>query len=531
VFHGGDVVTVDAHFGRADGVAVKDGRIIGVGADADLRDLVGPSTEVINLRGRMMLPGFVDSHCHPLHTGQAQHFKLDLGPARSVRDIVELVRARAAVTPAGEWIEAALGWREGWLAEKRLPTRGELDEAAPDHPVYLPHLGYTVVVNSAALEAAGISGSTPDPSGGTIGRDAAGEPTGVLIGIPAFGPVEKVIPPPTRARLLDALRVICKQNAAWGKTSALDAGLYPEDLLVYQDLWERGELTVRTNVMFRPNTDLPLDDVLASIRAWGVRSGFGDEFLRLWGIKMFFDGGLEGALLREPYVGRPDYFGQIATPPEVIRGVARLAAELGWNVGVHACGGAAMDSLLDIYEEIDRDIPLRGRRFGLLHGFFPTPRNMEQCRRMGIVVAVQQTLLYNLAASFSEQWGRERVEIASPHRLWLDNQVVLAGGIDATPFPILTAIWSCVTRGTRECGVVGAEQALTREEAIRLYTGWSAFATKEENVKGSIQRGYLADLIVLDNDILQCPVDEIRDTQVLLTMVDGRIVHGSADDL
>jgi hypothetical protein len=235
--------------------------------------------------------------------------------------------------------------------------------------------------------------------------------------------------------------------------------------------------------------------------------------------------------MREPYAIDPTYYGQHTTPPETLSAVAHLAAELGWTLGVHACGGQAMDILLDIYEEVDRAIPIRDRRWVLFHGFFPTERNFEQCRRLGVVVGVQQTLLYNLAPNFAKYWGRERTEQANPQRAWLDQGIPLAGGIDGTPFPLLLAIWSSVTRETRDAGVVGPEQRITREEAIRMYTMGSAYMTFEERAKGSLEAGKLADLIVLDRDILEGPEDDIKDAQVLATLVGGRVVHGDLGSL
>jgi hypothetical protein len=455
-----------------------------------------------------------------------RQLKVNLMACRSIADVLQTLSARIAVTPPGGWVEAGVGWREDWLAEKRVPTRAELDSIAPEHPVYLAHLGYLVVLNSAALRAAGITRDTPDPPGGTIGRDASGEPNGILIGIPAFRPVERLIPSPGLEDRLECLRYMCRQNLSWGKTGAVDSGLYPHEIRDYQELHARGELNVRTSVMFRPDTTLPVPEVLDSIRAFGVRSGFGDNMLRIGSIKLFMDGGIEGALLREPYAIDPDYYGQNATDPAMVRAVAHLAAELGWTVGAHACGGGAMDLLLEIYEEVDRVIPLRDRRWTILHAFHPTARTFEQCRRLGLVVGVQQTLLYNLAPNFTKYWGRERTEQSNPQRSWLDEGFELAGGIDGTPFPILLAIWSSVTRGTRDAGVVGPEQRISREEAIRMYTIGSARMTFEEGVKGSLEPGKLADLIVLDRDVLTCPEDEIKDAQVLVTVVGGRVVHG-----
>jgi predicted amidohydrolase YtcJ len=283
--------------------------------------------------------------------------------------------------------------------------------------------------------------------------------------------------------------------------------------------------------MMSIDVSLSLPDLLESIRSWGVYSGMGDDLLRVGGIKMHVDGGIEGALLRQPYAIDPTYYGQHSTPRETLKAVSLLAAELGWNVGVHACGGGAMDLLLEIYDEVDREISIRGRRFGLLHGFHPTEQNFEEIKRLGLAVTVQQPLLYNLAPNFIKFWGRELTENSIPLRSWLDHDIRPGGGIDGTPFPMLLSIWSSVTRKTRDACVIGPEHAITREEAIRMHTLDSAYVTFEEGTKGSLEVGKLADLIVLDRDILICHEDDIKDTEVLTTLLGGQVVHGGFEAL
>lgn len=530
ILHNGKILTVDGEFSVAEAVAIKDGKVVGVGSGSELRALGGPRTEYVDLRGHMAMPGLNDSHCHPYRFG-LRRLRLDLFDCRSIGEVLERVKQRALATPPGGWVEAGIGWREDWLAEKRLPTRWELDEVAPDHPVCLPHLGYTLVLNSKALEVCGISRDMEVPDGSSVGRDASGELNGVVVGVPLRRQVEKQIPPFDLEARLDCLKFMCRQNLSWGTTSALEAGLLPHDMRAYQALWQRGELNVRTSVMLSIDVSLPLPEILDSIRAWGVYSGIGDDLLRVGGIKMHVDGGIEGALLRQPYEIDPTYYGQNSIPRETLKAVSLLAAELGWQVGVHACGGGAMDLLLEIYEEVDREIPLKGRRFGLLHGFQPSPENFEKIKKLDLVVPVQQALLYNLAPNFSKFWGKKITEDSIPLRAYLDNGIRIGGGIDGTPFPMLLAIWSCVTRETRDAGVVGPEHAITRREAIEVHTKGSAYMTGEELKKGSIELGMLADIIVLDRDILECPEPEIKDTQVLTTLLGGRVVHGSYEAL
>jgi predicted amidohydrolase YtcJ len=530
ILHNGRIVTVDEDFSIAEAVAIKNGRIVGVGRSDDLRVLGGPRTETVDLRGHMAMPGLNNSHGHPYRFG-LRELRLNLMECRSIHEVLDAVAGRAAETPPGQWVEAGIGWREDWLAEKRLPTRKELDSVAPDHPVCLPHLGYTLVLNSAGLQRAGITRDMEIPEGSSVGRDESGDLDGSVVGVPLRRQIEKAIPPFSLEQRLACLRMMCKQNLGWGTTSVLEAGLLPHDIRGYQAAWQRGELNVRTSVMMSIDVSLSLPEILDSIRAWGVYTGMGDDLLRVGGIKMHVDGGIEGALLREPYEIDPTYYGQRSIPRETIKAVSLLAAELGWNVGVHACGGGAMDELLEIYEEVDREISIRDLRFGLLHGFHPTEDNFEKIKKLRLTVPVQQTLLYNLAPNFMKFWGRERTEHAIPLREYLDHGIRVAGGIDGTPFPMLLAVWSSITRGTRDAGIVGPEHGITREEAIRMHTLDSAYVTFEEQAKGSLEVGKLADIIVLDRDILTCPVVEIKDTEVLTTLLGGEVVHGGLDRL
>lgn len=253
LFVNGNIATVDKNFSYAEAVAISRGRIVGVGRASDLRALARPRTEIVDLGGRTVVPGFCDSHSHPYREALGES-RVDLRPCRSVKEILDKVSERARSIPKGEWIEAGVGWRIDWLAEQRLPTKYELDAAAPDNPVILPHLGYTIQLNSAALAAAGIDRYTTAAEASEIVKDSAGIPTGEIIGIPAIRPVERIIPSVSMEARLAGLRYMCEMNLAMGKTTAIDAGVFPEAIRTYQELDERGELTVRSSLMPRPDT-------------------------------------------------------------------------------------------------------------------------------------------------------------------------------------------------------------------------------------------------------------------------------------
>jgi predicted amidohydrolase YtcJ len=527
ILHNAKVLTVDPTQPQAEALAIAGSRIAAVGSNDDVLNLRGPQTRTFDLGGLSVIPGFNDSHGH-MGLIALRLMRVQLRQCRSIAELLEAIRERARVTPAGEWVVASHSWNKYKLAEQRVPTRAELDAAVPNHPVYVNHMGYTAILNSAALARAGYVDGMPQPEGGEIVRDSAtGRLTGELVGIPAFRPVEELFPVPTAAAKVDALHGVIKMYNTWGITSHLDCGLAPGDMVGYQRLWERGDLTVRTSVMAGVDVTRPPEEITQGLANWGLRTGFGDDWLRIGGIKLFADGGIEGALQRQPYVGQPDYYGQHTMPPESIKHVVRWAAENDWVVGCHACGGAAGDLVLDIYEEVDREVGLVGKRFILFHAFFPSERNFEQIKRLGIEVSSQQTLMYNLGPNFAERWGWELTTRACPHRAWFDHGIPVGGGLDGTPFPMILNVWSCITRETDTAGVMGPEERITREEALQMHTLNSARLTREEHVKGSLTPGKFADLAVLGGDYLGCPEEDLRDLPVVLTIVGGKIVHNT----
>lgn len=532
VLFNGKIITVDSRFSIAEALAVRDGRIISVGSNADIKKMASRETELIDLQGKTVLPGLIDSHLHMLGTGLAMFMmNCHTPPIKSISDIVEAVREQAAKVRPGEWIQGR-GWDQAKLAEHRNPTRWDLDGVSPENPVYLIRTcGHVVVVNSRALEISGIDKSTPHPVGGVIVRDEKGEPTGLLQESPAFQLVQRNIPPPDLQRKVEAIRLASQAFSRAGLTSVVEPGITEEEMRAYQISLREGGLNVRVSLMLRGvDGGESLERSLERIRTFPMTTGFGNDMLSFLGLKLLIDGGIGGrtALLREPYEGEKDNFGILTMPVEKIQRLVDAANVQGMNVGIHCAGGKAMDIVLDAYEETDKKRPIADRRFCLIHAYQPTQRNFEQCRRLGVVVASQPSFLYYLGDSYFENIGPERSEGIKPHRSWIDNGILVASGTDSpvTPYRPFPSLWASIARKTEVKGTqMGTEQRVTRKEAIEMYTINGAYLAMQENIKGSIEPGKLADLVVMDRDIMTCPEDDIKDIKVLRTILGGRTVY------
>jgi predicted amidohydrolase YtcJ len=449
----------------------------------------------------------------------------------SISDMVEAVRQKAATSEPGEWI-LGRGWDQAKLSDHRNPTRWDLDQAAPDNPVWLTRTcGHIGVVNSLALEIGGVSKDTPQPVGGNIEKDEQGEPTGLLEEGPAMNIVRQHIPKTSFEGTCEAIRQAARAFNEAGITGVTDAGVGNMVMRSYQKVAEDGDLTVRVNMMLAGTlVGETAEEGAERISDFPIVTGYGNDFLRFLGLKLLIDGGIGGrtALLREPYEDDPDNKGILTMPVEDLQKRVDAGNLAGMMVGIHCAGGGAMDLVLNAFEETDRKRPIKGRRFALIHAYQPTEENFEQCRRLGVVVASQPSFLYYLGDSYHENVGDERSKWLKPHRAWIDNGIPVASGTDSpvTPYLPFPSLWASIARRTEVQGIqMGTEQKISREEAIRLYTINGAYQTFEEESKGSIEAGKLADMIVIDRDILTCPEDDIRDTKVLRTILGGKTVY------
>jgi len=527
----GAIVTMDPRKPRAEAMAVRGDRIVAVGSLAEARDAAGLGARELGFGDGAILPGLIDTHNHMFWTG-IQSRIVDLSRAASIADIQARIRDYAARHPKAPWIVSGEGWHVVNLKEQRYPTRQELDAACADRPVYLPRVGHAAVANSRALAIAGISRDTPEPAGGRIERDSSGEPTGVLLEMPAFEPVARHVPTLSHDDRLASLEEIQKTYHAVGITGIIDPGVNPETLGVYQDLWSAGRLTMRSVVMPLADSSRPPDEVMAGLKAWGVRTGFGDARLRLGGIKLFVDGGasLGTALMREPHPDERCNCGIQVTSTDMLRRIAHFCAERRWSLGVHVVGGKAIDLALEVFEEVDRAHSIRDLRFCLIHAYlWPSERNIAMARRLGVVVATQPSMQYTFGPILVKRFGAALMAKATPIRDWLDGGVVVGGGSDSpiTPFSPLLGLWQATTRrieGSDEA--IGREEVISAEEALTLYTRNGAYLSFAEHERGMLRPGMLADWIALSVDPLKADPDRVHEATVRMTAVGGEVVHG-----
>ncbi len=529
VLRNGTVHTVDAASRTAQAVAVRSGRFVAVGDNASVMREAGPGTQVIDLGGRTVVPGLIDTHLH-MAFAALNRPAVALLNARSVADVQAAIAARVMQTPPGEWVMASSGWHESLLAEGRLPTRSELDLVAPDHPVFIPRGGHVATANSRALALAGIKRDTPDPKGGVIMRDpATGEATGVLLETAAYFVRRVLPPPPSPAEHARLLRETMRELNGYGLVSVVDPGVDDRVVQVYDQVRNAGEMTVRTDLLYRA---LARDQVQKGLGHATLRT---DDMLRFAGIKFPLDGGVEGARLYEPYQivpgeqPDPGYRGVLLLPSggedEYVEGL-RLAAAANVQVQSHAVGDETIDMIVRAYRRIDAETPLRGRRWTIMHVFLPTPAAIRAMAELGIIATAQDHPVL-LGHNQRRWWGDARAAYAIPIRALLDAGVHVGGGTDGPVVPVdpFLSMWWMTTRQTLNGYALGPEQAITAPEALRLYTINNAVAMGVERDRGSIEVGKLADLAVLSQDILAVAPNAIRDTKALLTMVGGRVVH------
>jgi predicted amidohydrolase YtcJ len=548
IVHHAHIVTLDARSRTFEALAVKDGRIIALGRDEEIFKLQGPKTRIIDADARTVLPGLYDSHVHPVGAAMSEAVA-PLPRLTSLEDVFAHIKKQADATPKGDWIVLRFVFPTR-LKEARFPTKAELDKAAPDHPV-LYHAGPAGIVNSMGLKVSGITKDTPNPTNGVIVKDPkTGEPTGMLRS--AYG-VLKGLPGEGKGlsteQRREALKKLLKMYSAQGLTSIGDRDAGRSDLDLYLSLRDKGELPVRVNVARSFNPHGTREEVVKRLEELpgkdkrGGPTGTGDEWVRIGPIKLYMDGGmLNGtAYMREPWpkgdtyqIVEDNYRGLLFLKPEPLQTVVEEAAKRGWRVTAHTAGEGAMDVLLDAYDLVNRQTPIKDRRFCITHANFPSQENLERCRRLGVCADVQPAWLWKDGATLEKVLGEKRIRWFQPYKTWLQYTTIGGGSdhmikldsIDATnPWNPWLGIWVTVTRELERGGVLTPSEALTREQALRLYTINNAYLNEEEKEKGSLEVGKLGDLIVIDQDVLTCPVDDIRTIKVLYTVVGGKVVH------
>jgi predicted amidohydrolase YtcJ len=520
ILHNGAFLTVDERQPRARAVAIGGGRLLAVGSDDDVLNLATSRTQKVDLGGRTVVPGFVDAHSHPASAGYAHLKQVDCD-LRSIGAIVDALRARAAQTRPGDWV---LGFKydDTKTAEGRPLRREDLDAVSTAHPVLVSHRGgHTAYVNSRAYTVAGVTEATPDPPGGRFDRDpASGRLTGRAAET-ATEAFERRIPSElTRDERRAGVRLIGEKMTRVGVTSVHDAYGSPDDLTAYQDAREAGELGLRVYCSIGASH-------LGKMIAAGVRTGLGDEWVRVGFVKGVCDGSISErtARLREPYVGRPNDRGILVAGAEELFERFGPAHAAGWQIGIHANGDEAIDIVLGLYERLQRDHPRRDPRFRLEHCTVVDEALVARIKALGAIPTPFSTYVYYHGEKMRE-YGAPRLDRMFALRSFLDAGVRATQASDYPPGPFepMMALQSEVTRTDMKGTTWGARQRISVEEALRVGTLHGAYASFEENLKGSLEAGKLADLVVLGRDPLQEDPKHLVDIPIERTMVGGKWV-------
>jgi hypothetical protein len=521
----GKVWTVDPKQQQAEAVAIQGNRIVAVGSTSEILKLKTADSGVINLEGKRVLPGFNDAHVH-FYSGGANLAGPQLRYSKSEQDFRDTVAAYARRQPKGRWITGG-SWDEQNWTPARLPTRHLIDAVTPDWPVFVNRLdGHESLANSVALKLAGINRNTKDIPGGVIVRDSNGDPTGILKDA-AQSLVERVIPAPTQDQIRDAIRAAQDYASQQGVTSVQDMSASPDVFRAYQTMLHNGELRVRIS----GHQPLTTWQTLACV---GLLAGFGNEHLHIGALKGFADGSLGSttALMFEPYLDAPATSGipsaELADGAEMWRNIESADAA-GLQIAIHAIGDKANNTILDFYDRAEREHGQRDRRFRIEHAQHLLPSDIPRFGQLHVIASMQPYHCIDDGRWAEKRIGPERAKSTYAFRSLLDSGATLAFGSDwdVAPMTPLMGIYAAVTRrtldGKHPDGWV-PEQKITVAEAVRAYTMGSAYASFEENLKGSIEVGKLADLVVLSDDIFAIDPVRIADTKVRMTIFDGKVV-------
>ncbi len=533
ILHNATIYTLNPALPRCSAIACKDGRIVAVGDDTDVLALAGPATRRIDLGGRTVIPGINDAHNHMLEMGLKLR-RIGLDDCTSIAEMVERVRAVAALTPAGQWIVGE-GWNESLFREGRLPNRHDLDAATTAHPVLLKRFFNMDVVNTRALELAGVTAATLDPAGGKIEREADGAPTGILRAA-AKELCRRLLPAPTQAECVEALEAAGRAYLSYGITSILDPGLRPWEIQAYLAARRAGRLPVRANLLvswhgFRESETR--DELEARAAAFGGLSGLGDEWLRIGALKMAIDGGTTShtAWMFQPFLGEDRVYDYNRLDPEELVEFFTRGHTLGWDIGIHAIGDRAHHEAARAFAEVIAAHP-REHRHNLIHGYFATEESLQHMAQHGLAVVIQPTFIYYEGDDLFRDVGPELAARYKPMRTYLDwgIRVVATSDVPSTVhFNPFIGLYALVTRKSWKGTLIAPDQAVSREEALYAYTVAGAWLTREEHLKGPLAPGMLADMAVLDRDYFACPAEEIKDIQVELTILGGQVVYERND--
>jgi predicted amidohydrolase YtcJ len=542
IFHNGKILTVDPQFRVVQAMALRDGRVLATGSNDEINRLAGSTTERVDLSGRTVLPGLMDSHVHAPDASMYE-FEQPVPDMESIEDVLAYFRERAAKAPPGQWVTLSQVFITR-LREQRYPTRAELDAAAPKNPAVF-RTGPDASLNSLALKVSGIDASFKVPEGTPcrVERQPNGQPTGILRNCGSYIRSESDGPKPTDADRLRRLRELLADYNSVGFTSIVDANASQQGLELYRTLLSQKALTCRVFMAYGVDAQAPLEKIEAAIRG-AAASPLHQHNDMLWlrGIKAFLDGGMltGSAYMRQPWgvskiyaIEDPAYRGVRFIEPEKLYQIAKLALSNDLQFTAHSQGDAAVEAMVETYERINRDdFPVRDRRPSITHASFMSREAIDKMKTLGIVANLQPAWLYLDGTTLRQHFGVDRLAYFHPYRTLFEQGVTVGGGSDhmqkigslrsINPYNPFLAMWTTIVRqprGSQE--PLHPEQELSREQAIRLYTINNAFLTFEEAHKGSLEPGKLADFVVLDRDIMTCPVNDIKDIKVEATYLGG----------
>jgi len=518
----GRIFTVDRSHPWAEAVSICGDRISRVGSTAEIRAEIGPATRVVDLAGRLVVPGFIDAHVH-LVDGAKTLLGVDLRDAKSPQEMAERLRVHAAKVPKGRWILGGYWDHEAWPGHA-LPTRQLVDGALPDHPALLMRLdGHVAVANSRALALAHVTRATVAPDGGAIGHDASGEPSGILKDN-AVDLVSRVVPPPSYDETLEAVQAGLAHAASVGVTTIHDLTISADELRALEALRTAGTLPTRIySVQARP-----IDDLIKA----GIHTGFGDDWVRIGGVKYFADGsmGAGTAAFYEPYTDDPTTSGLLVHSPDELEKLVFDADAAGFQVEVHAIGDRANTLVLDIAEKLIEARGQKDRRFRIEHAQVVREADKKRFASLGVIASIQPSHCIDDMRWAEKRIGRARCEIAYDFKSFVDAGARIAFGTDwyVEPLNPMLGLYAAVTRQFTDGTPPGGwfpEERISLEQAVSFYTLGSAYAEFAEARKGSIETGKLADLVVLSSNIFETAPREILTTVPILTVVGGRVVY------
>lgn len=536
IIYNGYVHTVDENNSIAEAVAVKDEKIIAVGSNKEVMELAGDNTLIIDAAGNTVMPGVNDSHVHMWEAGMLMEGVVTFG-LESIDALKKAIQEKLKGMKPGEWLQGG-GWIESQFVEKRMPTKYDIDDVSPDNPVVIERIFSTCVANSRALELAGITKDTPDPEGGEIGRNPDGTPNGLLFRTAkqlvrdvmpsAFGESQFGSGKEIERVIVNAMNEFLKA----GITSITEPGVTPAMIRAYQNLRETGKLKIRTNLMpcwhgFAINEKQDFSDRL--IGELGLYTGFGDEWLRIGALKMAIDGGLTSKTAWKSWPYRDEDEAkevELRLDPTKLEGWVKEAHDAGWSVGIHVMGDTAIEAAVNAMYKAYEENPSE-RRHQLIHAYYPTDDTLDKMKKAGIIAAVQPAFIYNEADGYDTLLPDDKQVEFLPLRKYIDSGITIASSTDmpSAHYNPFWGIYGAIERKGIQGYSLGKDEAITLDEMIKSMTLNGAYMSGEEDIKGSIEPGKLADIIVLDRNIANEDIDTIKNSVVVLTMVDGEIVY------